>query len=468
MQRTRPGPIHLPLLLGALFACLTVEAPLAAQASDTIEVAEARALVDSGDYGLAADRLHTYLERYPDDVGVRWLLARTLYWDGEPASARRQLRRALERDPDYGPALALWREMRDLWAPRLRTEAGHLSDDQPLDRLEGGLEVTVPVSPWVALVAEGAGHRLDAGPLEGVRTGASDPDPVGAYEARAGLRAAVRGSPVRTTLLGGVHVRPSLDRSAFVGRGRLSLALGSGFEAALEGIRWSYEHTAIAADTLVAVESIEVEATRSDPTGFAGAAGGRLDGFPGGGRVAHVWAWLMAPVWSDGRSAFRLGYAFQHQDADTTTFRAVDPVPGDGGPAPPGGGPPGGTPGGPGSDASAGVYDPYYTPEQVRAHLALAALQAALSPAVTVSVDGGVGLAAEEQAPELAPDTAAVDLRFVPRDYTPWRIRGRLSAELSSSTTLHLEGGWRDEAFFRTATASAGLTHRFLGGLARP
>lgn len=459
MRASRNAPLVASLLLAV--AVLTPLDPLRGQAADTMEVAEARVHVAEGEYDVAADLLRRYLERHPDDVGVRWLLARTLYWDGAFEATRRQLRLALRRDPDHGQVRELWREMRVLWAPRIGADLGLLSDDQPLDRLEARIEGIVPLSPRVALLGEGSARRLDA----------PRPGAVVAYEARIGLRASVRDAPVRLSVLGGVHARPSLDRRAFVGRGRLSLALGEGFEAGLAAARWSYEHTGGAVDTLVAVETLEAELSRADPTGFAGSAGGRLDRFPDGNGVTHAWAWLLAPVWSDGGSAIRIGYAFQHQDADSTTFRPVDGGPGGPGTGgPPGGGPgrggpPGGVPGGSGSE---GVYDPYYTPEGVRAHLALAAVQAALSPAVVLSADGGVGLAAEERAPELVADSVAPSLRFVPRDYTPWRIRGRLSAELSPSTTLRLEGAWREEAFFRTASASLGLSYRFFGGLWRP
>ena len=433
---------------------------LSGQGADSTEVAEARQFIAEGAYEPAARELVTYLNRHPDDVGIRWLLARTLYWSGDHGAARRELRRVLDRDPGYGPALDLWREMRVLWAPRVRIEGELHSDDQPLDRQRMTLEAELPLSAHVAVLAGGRAGRLDA----------HAPGDVGIYEGRGGLRASPAGAPIEVELRGGVHARPALDRSEFVGMGRLSLRLPERVEAGLEVRRWAYGFTAAAVDTAVLVETVEAELSRGEPTGVGGALGGRIDGFPGGNEVRHAWAWLLAPVWSDGRSAVRLGYAFQYQDADTTTFRLA----GDGGAGgPPGGlpGPPGGGPGG--APILEGEYDPYYTPENARAHVALAAVRAALSPEVALSADGGIGMLAREEAPDFVADTAggtAGDpmLRFEDRDYTPWRIRGRLAAELSTALTLRLEAAYREEAFFRTGSASANLEWRFLGGLERP
>lgn len=432
-------------------------APLGAQAADTAEVSDARRLIGDGRYEAAAEELADWLGRYPDDVGVRWLRARTLYWAGADERARRELRAALQRDPDYGPALELWREMRDLWAPWIRVESGIESDDQPLDRQHLRVESGVPLSPRVVLRGEGAARRLDAG-----RQGET-----WALEGRLGLSARPRDAPLRLEAAGGIHARPAGDRTGFVGAARAAVLLPSRFELGVEARRWSYEHTAASVDTAVFARTLEGTLSRADPTGWGGELGGRLDVFPGGGEVAHAWAWALAPIWTDGRSAIRLGYAFRYQDADTTTFgpEAARPVNG----GPPGGGPPGdGAPG-----AVAGVYDPYYTPERVRAHLAVTAVRAALSPNVVLSADGGVGLHAREEAPRLvrraAPDAGtSLDLRFEPREYTPWRLRGRLSAGLSPAVTLRLEASYKREAFFRTARALAALETRFLGGLARP
>lgn len=427
-----------------LVATATLSGDVRAQAADTARVAEAREHIADGAYDRAASLLRDWLERHPENAGVRWLLARTLYWDGDFAAARRQLRRTLEAEPGYGPARELWSEMRGLWAPRLGVEARTDDDVQPLARRRLALEGAIPFGARVDLLGRAELRRLDA-PRPGTET---------VVEGRAGVRADLPG--VRLEALGGMADGSAWGGSEPVGSATITLELPAGIELRARGRRWSYEFTSTAVDTALLVETARLGLERSAPTGWSGAAGARLDRFPDGNEVAHGWAWALAPLWAEGRSAVRVGYGFRASDADATRFV----------PRPAGG------PGGPGPDLFEGVYDPHYTPEDVRVHSALAALRAGLSPAVLLTVDGSVGFAAREEAPGLAaaggPTGPPPRVDFDERDYTPWRIRGGFAAELSPAATLRIDGGYREDAFFRTWRASAGLEWRFLGGLRTP
>lgn len=431
-------------LAAASLALVLAAGPADAQGTegadaDTAAVAEARERIEAGDYSAAARLLEGWLERHPDSHSVRWLLARTLYWDGEPGAARRQLRRTLEDEPGYPPARELWREMRGLWAPRLRLETAGDGDIQPLTRQRIALAGEVPFGARVGFVARSELRRLEA-PAPGQAT---------VLEGRAGLRVGLEGLDLAA--VGGAAARPASRRSAFVGRASLGIGLPAGLELEALGRRWSYEFTSPSVEAPVLVETGRLRLAREDPAGPAGEAAVRMDRFPDGNRVRHAWAWALLPLWSEGRSALRVGYGFQAKDADASTFV-------------PGGGSGGPGPIGPGGGPTSGVYDPYYTPEQVRVHSALAAVTAAPAPGVLLSLDGAVGVRAREEAPE----GSAGGVTFTRRSFTPWRLRGRLAAELSPSATLRVEGGYEAEAFFRTWSASAGLEWTFLGGLEGP
>lgn len=431
-------------LAAASLALVLAAGPAGAQeteraGADTAAVAEARERIEAGEYGAAARLLEGWLARHPDSHSVRWLLARTLYWDGDPGAARRQLRRVLEDEPGYPPARELWREMRSLWAPRLRLEAGGDGDVQPLYRQRLALAGEVPLGARVGFVVRSELRRLEA-PIPGQAS---------VLEGRAGLRAELEGLDLAAD--GGAAARPASRRSGFVGRASIGVGLPGGLELEALGRRWSYEFTSFSVDAPVLVETGRLRLAREDPTGPAGEAAVRVDRFPDGNRVRHAWAWALIPLWSEDRSALRLGYGFQAKDADASTFV-------------PGGGSVGPGPIGPGGGSRSGAYDPYYTPEQVRVHSALAAVTAAPSPGVLLSLDGAVGVRAREE----APGGSAGGVTFTGRSYTPWRVRGRLAAELSPAATLRVEGGYEAEAFFRTWSASAGLEWSFLGGLEGP
>lgn len=97
---------------------------------------EASALVERRDYPAAVALLEARLAQVPDDAASRFLLARTLAWDGRPAQALPHYRRLLDAEPrnsDYllgqGQAL-LWSGQRDAAATVLR-QASTLAPDDP-------------------------------------------------------------------------------------------------------------------------------------------------------------------------------------------------------------------------------------------------------------------------------------------------------------------------------------------------
>lgn len=424
----------------------TAQLPAGAQDADTAEVVEARKQIAAGDYDAAAELLAAWLERNPDDPGVRWLLARTLYWAGEFSAARRQLRRTLEVEPGYGPARDLWTEMRDLWAARVRIGLRADDDAQPLARQQLSLEGGIPIGPRVDLVARGELRRLDA----------PRPGEVTVAEGRGGLRADLPG--VELEVLAGAAARPVLDGSDLVGSAALSVDLLAGLALEAEGRRWSYEFTSTSVDTAVVTETGEIRLARSDPVGWSGEVAGRLDRFPDGNEVGHAWAWVLAPLWSRGRSAIRVGYGFEVKDAEASTYQSRSAE----------GGLPG--PGG-GGARTVEVYDPYYTPEDVHTHSALVSVQAGMSEAVLLAADGATGVAAREDAPSLDATAGSVGgptVSFAERDFTPWRLRARLSAELSPAATLRVEAGYREDAYHEVWYGSTRLEWRFLGGLRSP
>lgn len=434
----------------------------AAISTDTTALQRARELRTEGAHDAAARLIRRYLVDHPEQASVRWLLAETLYWAGEYRAARRELARALRTAPLPDGARELWRDLDRLWAPRVSVSGGLVDDNQPLDVGRGTVEADVPLGPRVRVLARGTPLRLDAR-----ETGS-----VGVFEGRLGLEADWPDVPVRTRLEGGA-ARWS-ERSGFVGLAAVEVGLPAGFELRSRARRWNYRHTATVLDTALFVETGGVRLARSDPTGWSGQVGGRVDRFPGdAGRddnlVRHAWAWILAPLWSRGRNAIRVGYAFRYADADESTFATIPAgTPGSGGggggsgAGPGGGSPPGG---GPTSGPVTG-YDPYYTPEEVREHSALVALQAAPAAGVLLSLSGAAGLDAREEAPALAGTDGA--LEFGARDYTPWRAGGSVSVQPGAEWHLGAGVEYREDAFFEILELTVTVRHTFLSAPPAP
>lgn len=501
------------LLLPALLL-LSSPLPGAAQEPDPRLLERARQLRDGGAYDAAIQLLDAYLGRRPEEGEARWLLAQTLYWDGRTERAVEEYRRALERLPghaglrlDFGRFLAengrpdaarevlrpvargaatrgaspgvvgdahtwlgklaywegelrpalqhlgaalraspgkaearrLYREIQAVLAPWLTLRAGYEHDSQPLDAGRGEAELGWRPAPSVRIAVRERPAVLWT-PERG-----TDP----AFETEGVLGLGRPGGPAGAELRAGRAERPSLDRGGWIGGGAARLRFPGDVELKVEARRWQYRFTTTSLDTALFVESGAARLVREAPTGWAGEAGARLHRYPDGNRVRQAFVWLLAPVWSRGENAFRIGYAFQHADSERSTFVPESAGSGGGAPAP---GPP----------SARGRYDPYYTPEEVRQHHAVAALKVAPSAAATLSLDGSVGVVAREMAP--AVDRAG-DLVFSRRDFLPWRIRGAAAASLSHRSGVRVEGSYREGAFFRTLQVTAEFTYRFLGPL---
>lgn len=488
-------------------------------------VERARHLVEKGAYARASGVLREYLETHPDRPRVRWLLARTLYWQERFEAAEREYGRALEALPeemalrvDYGRLLvetgqeerardvlepvlrrtgeggrsaaetdalvllgklAYWSgdvgtarqrltealraapnrpearriltDVQRTTAPWLALDAEYRDDSQPLLNRSLGLEAGVPLTPRVAVSLRAVPRQLagGAGEWRGVRSGTG------------ALRVNWPG-PLETRVEVGRLRHVAAGSGGWIGEGRLVAHLGEGFALRGTAERWNYRYTAGVLDTALFVESASGVLRRERPAGWGGEVGGRVQRFPDGNRIRSGHLWMLAPVWSESGNAVRLGYAFRAADSDVSTFRSSSSATGaylSHRPGPHFGG---GADGGSGI-AAEGTYRPYYTPEDVRSHSAVAAFQVQASEDVTLSADGAVGVHATEQVPAAGSTGSATS--WVERNYRPWRLRGRLGVEPTRGTDLRLQAGYREDAYFRVFEASVRWTYRFLGPL---
>lgn len=495
---------------------------------DTADVEQARRLVEQGAHDTASAVLAEYLEEHPSHARVRWLRARSLFWQGrhaaalreyeravealpeeptlrvdygqvlaatgrrerarrilepvpqrarnagQPAteadartllgklaywsndygSARAHLERVLEIDPDRQEARRILTELQRMTAPWLAVGGEYQDDSQPLRGRSLNLEAGVPLSSRVTLSLSAAPHQLtgDGGTWRDVR-------------AESGALRVDWPGPLETRLEAGRIRHVAADRAGWTGEGELSARLGGGFSLSATAERWNYRHTSGVLDTALFVESASARLRRDRPTGWGGRLGARVDRFPDGNRIRHGQLWVLAPLWSEGDDAVRLGYAFRATDAERSTFQPASASPSGSDatlshrPGPP----VGGDPSGGGRTAADGTYRPYYTPEDVRSHSAVAALRVRAGSDVTLSADGAVGIHATEQVP--AAGSSGGTMTYIERDFRPWRLRGRMRVEPGRRTGLELEAGYREDAFYQIFEASVRWTYRFLGAL---
>lgn len=491
-----------------VFLSLVGSAPTLAQAQDARRVEAAEALVERGAYGAAIDTLRVHLARQPRDRSARVLLPRLLYWDGEFEAARRaygealalwpddpelllgqaevlvaleefaaaervlrrvlaagggaateararlgtlaywrgdhsaavrQLEAVLSVDPDHAGARRQLAELRALSRPWIESRGEMVDDSQPYRRGHGELEAGVFLTPLWTLSAGVAPQALD--PSAAPTPVAAEPRAsgsawleLGGYLPALRLDAAARGGAA----WGGVAWGGSSSVTA-MGSARLTARLGGSVSLGVEGERERYTATAAAADTLLMVEALRLRLERSTAEGLAFAAVGQVERFPDANRIRTGYAWLLVPLVPH----LRAGYAFSWQDSDVTRWD---------------------------STGTTGVYDPYFTPEDLVVHAALAELALDLGRAgLTLSGSYGLNATTTETASTGFTRPGPGGTFGPPRSdpvslqYAPWRLSALLNVP-GDRVSVRIRGERERTAFYAVSRLSASLVYTVGGG----
>jgi len=463
----------------AVVVLLLLSFPVVAAAQEGGDLDEARSLRDAGELERAIDALEGILARSPDDVDARWLLAQTLYWTGDVERARSEYARAVAGRPD-DPGLRLDAARFLLETGRAKEAGGVLAPliERPPPGWEGELartrrEIAALAAPWVRVAPEvdddsqpltAWGVEVDAGwwPAEGVSLGAKvdtrrydgEDAPPGAdpqettFEAEAVATIRPPASPIALDLSGGVFDRSDLGSTDFVGHVVVAARLPEDVTISGEASRRPYLKTVSSLTADIFAEGVEVRLDRAGAPGWAFEAGGRRETYGDDNAVGSAWAWVLAPLLVRDANSLRIGYAFRWQDSEETRF------------------------------TTGGFYDPYYTPEEIFVHSAIAAVAVRAGPDVSLFLDGAVAISAEETAPAVGagavpdppggpgppgppegPDPPLISgVVFSERDFTPWRVRASLVAGLGSSGELRATIERTEEAFFEWTHGSVSIT----------
>jgi Tfp pilus assembly protein PilF len=498
-----------PLCLGAVVRAQTLPQV------DTL--AEARRLRDAGDYAAAAAMLAPYVGSHPGDAGSARFGALMAYWSKDFGSARAIYEHALERHPtdadlrveyarflmdlgetsrsrdvitplvDSGPrllpatrrALTLLGTL-DYWRGDFSRARRRFIETLRLDSTDADArrqlrEIELASASWVgfgmsawdddqplrhfAADAEGGWFATPLTPLSlRVRSTGFDTD---AATERLSLvegtfATYLPAAHLDVGLGGGVLQRSFGDAADWTGRLTLGVRLAK--HTTLEGKaeRAPYVNTASSLETAVMTETLQATAKWSHG-GWLGEAAARRESFEDDNAVATGYVWLLAPMLWRPTGGLQLGYSFAAQSATDSRF-----VPrSDAVPFPPGQAPSG----------IPGVYDPYYTPRNLRANSALVAATMRPNARWSITANGAYGFHARDDAPVLVtvlvPPNVTIVRSFYDRDFTPWNVRGGVEGAVTDAVRLALTGERGRAAYYSFTTVGVRLTYTFTAAARR-
>lgn len=367
------------------------------------------------------------------------LLGTSAYWSGDYTRAVRHFRRALDADSSAQEARRQWREIAAVTAPWIRFGSSGRHDDQPLDRIGPELEAGTFLSPLWSLRANGEAAWYHAGPEPGrsVLAGAAT------------LRGYIPSLRLDAEAAAGVVRRSFTTTSAdWTGALRLRARLGGHAFLAVRGERKPYFFTRASLSSTVMIDEAAVLLALDDPKGWMGEGSYVRQRYSDRNTLQSGYAWLLAPIVRTSGVLVQAGYAFSAQHAQESRFVLADStqaVP----------------PGHPLFDL-AGRYSPYYTPDHLAAHTALAAVEFRWS-AGRFRLDASRALHARDDAPvfEVTGAPPVVVLTASRRAFSPWQVRGALDHGVASGLTLSLNGEHTRTVFYSTTGGSLSFLYRF-------
>ncbi len=390
-----------------------------------------------------ARKLVLPLTQFPASrAGAETLLGTLAYWEGDLAGAQRLFTQALRDNPDQQDARRQLQEILATCASWVRVSSGIRHDDQPLDRAAFGFEARWFATPLVPVTV----HVEPAGYWQTGVIGAGAQEAALADVTVAGYSPSLR---LETEMAGGLVYRSYGAQAAdWQGHALAGIRLTPSVALRARVERAPYFYTTASLATPVMMEAAAGSLHLDSPRGWLGEAGYQRQRYPDANIVTSAYAWLLAPLVHRGGNEFQLGYAVASDTADQSRFvliNAAQPY----------------QPGDP-RFSTAGVYAPYYTPNNLLAHSAIGALAVRASKTTTLRLSGAYAVRATEDAPALLVSNRQVQRTFVRRTLTPWNGRGSLEFGVSRALAVAITADFGRTSFYSWATAGVQVTRRFL------
>jgi len=371
---------------------------------------------------------------------ARTLVGTADYWRGNFTGARNEFRAALALDSSRADARRQLLEIETAAAPWVRVGTDLWDDDQPLR--------------YSSFSAQGGWFVTPLTPID-VRARSSVYDADSASETLLAAEASVTSyfPSAHVDLVAGAGV---VDRSFgasldWTARATLGVRLPGTVVLQARYARSPYTSTVRSLDQGIMVQTLEANARWGKVASWNGELGARHEIYPDDNSVSSGFGWILAPLASGDAGTLDIGYGFTAQSAVESRFLPQDDV--NVGPGQP-------------PTMIPGEYNPYYTPNNLRVHSALANTSLWATRQLRIEAGGRYALSAREDAPVLSavatPPSATVERTFYERSFRPWSARGSIDWNATRAMRISLGAEHGREAYYQFTTARVELTYTFV------
>lgn len=399
-------------------------------------------LWEAAQFKKARTQLENFLLSAPGHIEATMLLAYLDYWNSHTANAKKRLVGLLEREPENVEAQKLYAEISGSSAPVVALELQNLSDDQVLRSNTFNAKANWNKS---GLFSPGIQVYKSAFSL----------DTKGESKITSGLQVGniFRLNYGKTTLNieGGVFNADS--RAFFTGSLRLLQKLPANLYFDINASRQPYQFTLASIRTPFTFTTMGAALGYNKQDKWLAQTGYLIQGFNDGNKIGALYGWLLFPVINRSVIVMHGGYSFNYANAEKNAFVPIQTMT---------------------AVAAtqslysrvAGVYNPYFTPQEQTVHALLASVKGNLSKAVNLRIKGSVGVWAEAQNPYLMLDEARnsyfINKFYSPQKYTPIELESKLQINMQRKVSLSVAYLYSSLFFYNRHQGNFGLSYRFI------
>jgi hypothetical protein len=399
----------------------------------------ARVLYQSSKLPETRRMLKLYRQYDSSNVEAEVMYAYLNLWNGKTGVAKKKAEWLLQKYPGNAEATDILNQVGNYTTPYLRTGTEFLSDDQPLKAHVHYVETGVYKSRLFAPSAQAFIYqfRAENDPFHSALLQLSNtfqPAITNKIKVKAGI---FRQNGTETGLTGGAEISQRVGKRFLL-------------QAGMERRPYQYTISSIQKVVMEDLSSFSINYNRNDK--WLGKAAYELFQYDDDNKIHTAYLWLLAPVVSRPRFAFSVGYAFRYADAANSNFVAKESL--------------SQLIATPPYDGVAGVYNPYFTPENQKIHSALASIKIVPAKKLAFISRVNIGVNATADNPYLWLDERNSQF-FVDRDhfnmkFKPANWTSELRVAASERCTIAANYIYDQLLFYKSHRGSLELKYLFI------
>jgi hypothetical protein len=408
-------------------------------APSTLHLDYARVLYGLHHLSKADMLLKTYRLVDSGNVEADIMTAYIYLWNGQYEMAAKKANLLLHQYPENPEAKDILRRISNFSAPYYKTGIEFLSDDQPLKGTVFYAEGGVYKSWLFAPTAQVAFYQYNGGD-----------NPF--HSSWIQLSNAVQYKMVNSLKIKAGVFKQNSNESAFTGSIALSRKIANNFllQASFERRPYQYTISSLNNEVMENVSAITLDYDRKDQ--WMGKAGYESLKYKDNNKITNAYLWIMGTVFSGHGFTISAGYAFQYADALQNNFVNKVPIHE--------------LVNSQTFENLAGVYSPYFTPENQKVHSALAKANVNLTKKLQFSSRMSVGVIASSDNPYMWLDEPAGDYvvfkGYMPVNFMPLTWASELRLVASDKFSLAATYTYDKLLYYRNHRGGIELKYHFL------